>query len=197
LQLLLEVVGDDNVFSRGTRGPDLFMTDDCDAEKRSLNSVWPSAVVLLCTFHVLQAFWRWVLNTKHGITANERPILFYLFKDIVYVKTQDECVDEYKKLNADKRAKKYPGYLKHVADLWQRKEDWALFYRLEEHLLVRGNMTNNYVESSMKILKDHVLECVKAFNVVQLTDFILTRLDNYYERKLLDGASNRCPKKSK
>jgi hypothetical protein len=196
LQLLHELVGDDGFFSRGAQGPDLFMTDDCDAEKRSLNSVWPRAVVLLCTFHVLQAFWRWVLNAKHGIPANERPMLFYLFKDIVYAKTQEECVHRYNTLIADNHAKKHPGYLKHVEDLWRRKEDWALFFRLEGHLLLRGNQTNNYVESSMRILKDNVLERVKAFNVVQLTDFIVTRLDSYYERKLLDGASNRCPKKS-
>jgi hypothetical protein len=196
LQMLLELVGSEGFFGRGARGPDLFMTDDCDAEKRSLNSIWPSAVVLLCTFHVLQAFWRWVLNTKHGIPANERPTLFYLFKDIVYATTEEKCVDCYNTLVADRQAKKHPTYLKHVEDLWKRKEDWVLFFRSEQHMLVRGNNTNNYVEAAMRILKDNVLERVKAFNVVQLTDFIVTRLDSYYERKLLDGANNRCPRKT-
>ena len=43
------------------------MTDDCQAERNALSAVWPEARLLLCTFHVLQAVWRWLHNGKHGI----------------------------------------------------------------------------------------------------------------------------------
>jgi len=42
-------------------------------------------------------------------------------------------------------------------------------------LPIRGVNTNNYVESGMRILKDNVLQCTRAFNVVQLVDFLVTR----------------------
>lgn len=44
----------------------------------------------------------------------------------------------------------------------------------------------------MRVLKDKVFERVKAFNLVQMTHFVITRLESYYERKLLDAAHNRC-----
>ena len=38
----------------------------------------------------------------------------------------------------------------------------------------------------MRILKDKIFNRKRAFNLVQLIDFICTRLDAYYERRLLD-----------
>lgn len=49
----------------------------------------------------------------------------------------------------------------------------------------------------MRILKDKVFERVKAFNLVQMVDFVLTRLESYYERRLLDAAHNRSQRKVK
>lgn len=72
---------------------------------------------------------------------------------------------------------------------WERRNEWALCYRTG--VLTRGNNTNNYAEAAMRILKDKISERVKAFNLVQMTDFIITRLEGYYERKLLDAAHNR------
>lgn len=48
----------------------------------------------------------------------------------------------------------------------------------------------------MRVLKDKVFERVKAFNLVQMTDFVITRLEGYYERKLLDAAHNRATVRS-
>ena len=62
---------------------------------------------------------------------------------------------------------------------------------LHEELPVRGNHTNIYVEANMKVLKDKVFVLTRAFNVVQLLDFILTRFETYYERRFIDVANNR------
>jgi uncharacterized protein (DUF2164 family) len=58
-------------------------------------------------------------------------------------------------------------------------------------MLTRGANTNNFAEAAVRVLKDKVFERVKAFNLMQMVDFILTRLEGYYERKLLDAAHNR------
>ena len=44
----------------GSDCPAIFVTDDSDAERNALSSVWPEAVLRLCLFHVPQAVWRWL-----------------------------------------------------------------------------------------------------------------------------------------
>lgn len=45
---------------------------------------------LLCQFHVLQAQWRWILQSQHGIAAVDRPQLFSFVKKLMYAQTQWE-----------------------------------------------------------------------------------------------------------
>ena len=43
----------------------------------------------------------------------------------------------------------------------------------------------------MRVLKDQILHITKTFNVQQLLDFILSRMEAYYQRRCLDVANNR------
>ena len=85
--------------------------------------------------------------------------------------------------------KKYHKYTEHLASVFETREAWALCFR--SNLMTRGNNTTNYVESTMRIVKDKVLYRLKAYNVTQLVDFLLTRMESYYTRRLLDVANNR------
>ena len=78
-------------FGRGPDvGPKIIMTDDCLAEQNALVENWPSVTLLLCIFHLLQALWRWEWNSEHKIERSERPILFNLFKSLVYAEDEME-----------------------------------------------------------------------------------------------------------
>jgi hypothetical protein len=79
--------------------------------------------------------------------------------------------------------------LNHLRSLYERRSEWALCCR--EELPVRGNNTNNLCESAMRVMKDKVLHRTKAFNVLQLIDFIVTRLEVHYQCRLVDVANNR------
>ena len=46
-------------------------------------------------------------------------------------------------------------------------------------------MTNNFCEAAMRVLKDQLLHRTKKFNVQQLLDFILSRMEAYYQRRCL------------
>lgn len=72
--------------------------------------------------------------------------------------------------------------------MFSRREQWAICHRKD--LLVRGNNTNNFCETAMRVLKDRVLNRTKAFNVQQLVDFVCTRMELYYERRCVDVANN-------
>lgn len=41
----------------------------------------------------------------------------------------------------------------------------------------------------MRVLKDQVLCRLKAYNITQLMDFITTRLEAYYCRRLIDATN--------
>ena len=47
--------------------PAHFMLDKCDAEINSVRAVFSKTHVLLCDFHRLQAWWRWINNRDNGV----------------------------------------------------------------------------------------------------------------------------------
>ena len=55
LRIYKELLSPDSFNGRGVRGPCIIMTDDCDAERNSIRTAFSDTLVLLCTFHVLQA----------------------------------------------------------------------------------------------------------------------------------------------
>ncbi|XP_052464895.1 uncharacterized protein LOC128021631 isoform X1 [Carassius gibelio] len=81
---------------------------------------------------------------------------------------------------------RYRKFLTYLQNLNSRRESWALSYRRD--LPTRGNQTNNYVEAAMRVLKDKILHRTKAFNLPQLFNLFITRLEMYYEARVTDVA---------
>ena len=69
---------------------------------------------------------------------------------------------------------KYPNVLKEMEDT---EQEWAMAYR--SYLCMRGKHINNYSEISVRILKDRVFERTRAYNLVQLFQFLSTTLELY------------------
>jgi len=73
--------------SQGFHGkghPIVIITDDSAAERSALSTVWPEALQLLCHFHVMQAVWRWLLDSKHKISMDDRKPLMQSFRSVLY-----------------------------------------------------------------------------------------------------------------
>ncbi|XP_043196136.1 uncharacterized protein LOC122367253 [Amphibalanus amphitrite] len=83
----------------------------------------------------------------------------------------------------------YPSFLSYAMGLYQRREEWALCLR--DDIPTNGHNTNNVVESAFRVVKDSVLYRTRAFNAVQLVDFLTNRLESYYQRRLVDVANGR------
>ena len=77
----VELMGGNFFFGQGS--PSVFMTDNCDELRRVLKELFPLALLLLCQFHILQQVWRWLFDSKHGVTANDRPVIMKLFRQLV------------------------------------------------------------------------------------------------------------------
>ncbi|CAB5377419.1 unnamed protein product [Rhizophagus irregularis] len=63
------------------------LTDDSSTERNALELCWPEGIRLLCSFHVLQAFWRWLHNSKHHINKEVRVTIMAKMKEILYAQT--------------------------------------------------------------------------------------------------------------
>jgi len=176
----------------GNGYPKVIMTDDDSAERNALKSVFTQSELLLCLFHVTQAMWRWLWTSKNLILKDDRKELMTFFQAIVYAESINTCEIKFTELTQDKNVKKYPNFVDHVTNMWNRSHEWALSYRKD--LITRGHNTNNFVEASMRILKDIVLQRCKVFNACALIDFIGSVSESYHKRRLLEYANNRNSK---
>ena len=78
--MLSELLGEQAFHGRGRIGPSVFMTDHCEAERKAIKEVYPRATLLLCAFHILQAFWRNLWDRKFGVEKGDRPHILNLMK---------------------------------------------------------------------------------------------------------------------
>ena len=168
------------------------MTDDDLKENKILAEIWPSAKFLLCQFHDLKVVWAWLSDKNNGICKDHRQEMYFLFKDLLNSSTLFKLEMKWGEMQknalfAPEKATKY------FSNLWSKRKLWACSFRLG--LPIRGNNTTNYIEALFRVFKERILDRVKALNVVQLTDFILTSYENYLKNRLLDFSYNRYSKK--
>ena len=190
MQIVTQVIPSDAFYGKGAvNGPTAIMIDDSIVEQVALSKIWPSAIILLCTFHFLQRRWTWLYEGKNKIQKDDRVTLIQLIRNLVYTDTEDDLQARYESLISSITAQKYPHFVKHMKTLWEKRRLWAHCFR--KHILIRSNHTNNYAEAGIKILKDLIFGRVKAYNLVQMFYFVVETLELYYKRKLLNIANNR------
>jgi len=67
-------------------------------------------------------------------------------------------------------AELYPNFVAHAQSIDESRFKWARVYRT--YLPIRGQNTNNFVKASMRMFKDKIFQRMRAFNIVQMTDFL-------------------------
>ena len=190
MNLLKTILPSYSFYGRGPEvGPAVFLTDDSNAERNALKICWPQAIRLLCTFHILQAFWKWLYDSKHRINKEDRTPIIKIMKKIIYASTELDMNKYYQELKQE-FYHPYPQLQKHLDLLWERRQFWALSFRLT--LPIRGNNTNNYIERSFRILKDIIFARTQAFNSVQVFHFVTENMDRFYKLRLL-GIAHKHP----
>lgn len=175
--------------------PTIIMTDDSKSERNSLHSVFSESKLLLCKFHILQAFWRFLLNAKNCIKRSDAPVIFNLFKRFFSCKTLNEVNEMYDNIIESDYVKKYLNLTAYITKLYSRANEWVPACIME--YLTRGHFTNNLSESNFRTIKDKIMERIKAYSVVQLFDFMTTRYECFFERKIADFLSNKTVNYSK
>ncbi|XP_071041818.1 uncharacterized protein [Parasteatoda tepidariorum] len=85
------------------------------------------------------------------------------------------------------KEKQHPQFVARFNSFFLRRKEWVLLDRS----ITRDNNTNNYAESTIRIVKDIVLNRTKAFNVVALVEFCMEVWEKFLTRKLLEYAHSR------
>ncbi|KAJ8912471.1 hypothetical protein NQ315_014571 [Exocentrus adspersus] len=152
--------------------PSAIITDDDLGERNVLKLFWPKSTLLLCSFHVLKACWKWIQISKNGIPKEDSQRAYVIFRNILTCQTEEELSNAKKQFE---QFSKYPKFTKYVESMLERIELWCLLYR--RNLMIRGTNTNNYIEVTFRLLKDIALERTKAFNLTQLSDFIINNFE--------------------
>ena len=164
-------------------GPRIFMTDDDSGQRGALSDIWKDALLLLCTFHFLQAVWRWLFNSNNNINKEDRQHLMGHFQKLVFSTSEEEFLSAAEGALTDKITVKYPNYQEYLKRSLKRQQEWALCHR--KNLITRGNNTDNYTESMINIFKSVILQRMRAYNLIELFKFITEDLEMYFQRKLL------------
>ena len=191
---LKTVMPQKSFYGKSGKGPSMFITDDCDAEKNALKSTGPDSTQLLCIFHYLQSWWRWLWDREHGIADVDRQSIMELVRKLVY-KTNEVNLEQFCNELISPRSTtasyihKYQQLMVRLKAFWKRRSEWALSYRVAH--FTRGNNTNNYAEAGIRVLKEIIFGRVKAYNLVQMFEFVTVTMDMYYANRLLDIAHSR------
>jgi hypothetical protein len=131
--------------------PTYVMIDKSDAELNAISDVFDEhTTCLLCDFHRLQAWWRWLRVKDNGVPADRAR---YVFRDLSELaKLEDPVVYE---LMVEKFKSRYypelPSLKPYLDKEWLSCDDlWAQCYRRFYH----GSIdTNNYMESMNQKIK--------------------------------------------
>ena len=190
LKMLAEILPGKAFNGKGAnQGPSVVMIDDSSSEKGAFREFWPNITILMCTFHFLQRRWTWLHDANNQIHNSDRVCLIQKVKDLVYAKTIQDLTDKYQKFLKSAEVTKYPRFSHHMQLLWDRRSEWAHCFR--STALIRGNHTNNYAEAGMRVLKELIFGRVKAYNLIQMFQFVTEIMERYYKSKLLSIAYTR------
>lgn len=88
------------------------------------------------------------------VPKGDRQRLLEIFKHLVYAVSPQDLEASYHQALQDPTVLKHQRYRDHLASVFTRRMDWAVCLR--SGLPTRGNNTNNFVESAMRVLKDRI-----------------------------------------
>ena len=141
-------------------------------------------------FHFLQSHWTWLYEGKNKIKNEHRAILIGKVKELVYSKTEKHLMDAYSKLlKKNDYSSNVPQFSEPIKVHWLRRQQWVICYR--SNIITRGNNTNNISEAGIKIVKELIFGRIKAYNLIQMFQFVTEGFETYTKRKLLSIAHNR------
>lgn len=145
---------------------------------KMLKGFWPNSKIIISFQYIFSFVWK-CLNYKNYDSI--RQDLLVKLKEVMLAKTEEEYLKLFKNLRSD-----YPFFYNKVSDLWSFKKMFCACYHKQEVPL-----PNNCTISVLQNLKNFVFKFSKLFTLSQLIDFVTSKLDDSYCKRLRE-LSNGC-----
>ena len=97
-----------------------FMIDCQQSEENAIRAVFPDSVVYLCVFHRLQAWLRWLVNTKIGV-SNYQTYCMALLRVVGDAKTEDGYTKVLMALQKSHVWLQFPNFRNYYTNQWAPK----------------------------------------------------------------------------
>lgn len=136
----------------------------------------------------MKAVWKWLCASTNQVAHQDRQNLYRSFRNVLQSTESESQVEDNITILLE-NCNQYPQFKSYVQKLIKRKHMWCIYYR--KSFLTRGSNTNNMIEVIFRLFKDIPLERTKAYNLVQLVDFIVVSFCMYYKQRLLDFVLNK------
>ena len=98
-----------------------FMIDCQQSEENAICVVFPDTVVYLCAFHRLQAWLRWIVNTKNGV-SNYQTYCMGLLRAVGDAKTEDAYTKALMELQKSCIWSRFPNFRNYYTQQWAPKK---------------------------------------------------------------------------
>ncbi|KAL1450659.1 hypothetical protein WDU94_002998 [Cyamophila willieti] len=169
--------------------PKLIISDDSEVERNSLKKMFPISAVLLCKSNVLQTVWRFLSDTKNN-AFQDKPNIFKHFTTLLHSKTKELFDENFSKLMNLESVRNNCNLSSYFNNYYRREKEWALYARTPA--MMKNKYTYKNSESSIRVLKEQILQRTKSFNIPQLVDAMTSALSSYYERRILNCVNNKA-----
>lgn len=97
-----------------------------------------------------RTMWRWLWSSSNGVPKQHKPHLLKYFRDLLCASTPASLIEVYTRLMVDDTALQHTKFVRHVQEVYKRREEWA-------QLPTRGDHTSAYVESPFRVVKEKLL----------------------------------------
>ena len=98
-----------------------FMIDCQQSEENAIHAVFPDSVVYLCAFHRLQAWLRWLVNTKNGV-SNYQTYCMALLRVVGDAQTEDGYTKVLMALQKSHVWSRFPNFRNYYTNQWAPKK---------------------------------------------------------------------------
>jgi hypothetical protein len=139
-----------------------------------IKKYFTSAIVLLCSFHVLKYLKSYI--SKLLITQDQKIATQDAIRSILYTETPDNII-EYIEIIKQNGTPEFDTYFNNN---WLNCKDiWMLYYR--KNLITFGTNTNNHIESFHRVLK---MDCNRYMHINETIEELMTIVENFYNIEL-------------